>query len=134
MNRSTILFDGVCNLCNFIIYFIIQRDRKARYQYASLQSEKGKEIAAPFGLKVTDTPWTIILVEDGKCFVKSAAILRVFRHLGFPWMVFTLFLVLPRFLRDFGYDFVANNRYRWFGKMDACPLPKPEWRDRFIDQ
>jgi predicted DCC family thiol-disulfide oxidoreductase YuxK len=133
MERSTILFDGVCNLCNFVIYFIIQRDPKGRYQYASLQSDAGKKLVQPFGLPVTDTPWSIILVESGRCYIKSAAILRICRHLTFPWPLLSLFVVLPRFIRDFLYVFVANHRYRWFGRMDACPLPRPEWRDRFID-
>ncbi|PWA11805.1 thiol-disulfide oxidoreductase [Pueribacillus theae] len=126
-----ILFDGVCNLCNHSIQFIIKRDPNAVFKFASLQSDIGKELLKKHGLN-EDTD-SFVLIENNKSYIKSSAALRVCRKLKAPWNFFVLFFIVPRPVRDFIYDFIAKNRYRWFGKQESCMLPTPEIRKRFIE-
>ena len=122
------LFDGVCNLCNGFVQFILRRDRSGRFQFASLQSGTARQLLNG------DVPVeTVVLIEEGKTFVKSAAALRILRRLRFPWPLLYVFIVVPRGLRDIVYDWVARHRYGWFGKRDACMLPSPHWRGRFLE-
>ncbi len=127
-----VLFDGLCNLCNASVQWIIARDPKALHRFASLQSEPARRALqranAPAAL-----PDSIILIDAQGLHTKSTAALRIARRLGFPWSVAALALVLPKFLRDSLYDFIAARRYSWFGKRDACMIPTPELRKRFID-
>ena len=127
-DRSIVLFDGVCNLCNGLVQYILPRDRLGRFRFASLQSD------AAGRLLNGDVPAeTVVLIEEGKTFVKSTAALRIVRHLSLPWPILYAFIVVPRGLRDIVYDWVARHRYGWFGKRDACMLPSPHWRGRFLD-
>jgi predicted DCC family thiol-disulfide oxidoreductase YuxK len=126
--KSVVLFDGVCNLCNGLVRFLLARDRKGRFQFASLQSPAAHRLlgnSAPVE--------TIVLIEDGRTYVKSAAALGIARRLPFPWPLFYALIVIPRPLRDLVYDWVAAHRYRWFGKRDSCLLPTPELRNRFLE-
>jgi predicted DCC family thiol-disulfide oxidoreductase YuxK len=127
-----VLFDGLCNLCNASVQWIIARDPKALHRFASLQSEPARralqQANAPAPL-----PDSIILIDAQGIHTKSTAALRIARRLGFPWSVAALALVLPKFLRDSLYDFIAARRYRWFGKRDACMVPTPDLRQRFLD-
>jgi len=126
-----LLFDGVCNLCHGAVQFVIARDPHARFRFASLQSEVGRELVRRHGLP--DDVTTMILVEpDGRVSLRSTAALRVAVKLGGLWPLLGALLVVPRFLRDPVYELVARHRYRWFGKKDSCPLPDPALADRFL--
>lgn len=126
-----ILFDGVCNLCNSSVQFIIKRDKAAKFRYASLQSETGRKILEQFHLPV-DTFNSFVLYQDDKIYTRSTAALRVFSQLkGWKWVGALSYV--PRFIRDGVYNLVARNRYRWFGKKDVCMIPTPELKSRFLD-
>jgi predicted DCC family thiol-disulfide oxidoreductase YuxK len=129
---SLILFDGVCNLCNGFVQFVIERDPEGRFRFGALQSAAAQRI-----LDLHDTgtvlPDAIVLVEGGALFTASTAVLRVARGLVFPWPLAYAFIVVPRPLRDWVYGLIARRRYRWFGQRDSCMVPTPALRSRFID-
>jgi len=136
-----VLFDGVCNLCNAAVRFIIDRDSNGTMRFASLQSDVGQALVAQHAAQLDagslpspddDAPPTLLLVEDGRIYARSTAALRIARRLNGLWPVFGAFLAMPAFLRDPFYEFVANRRYRWFGKTDACRLPTKEEAGRFL--
>ena len=130
--HPVILFDGVCNLCNASVNFVIDRDPDGVFRFGALQSDA----AAPL-LAACDVPAdyldSIVLVEDGRCFTDSTAALRIARRLGGPLGWLGAFLAVPKPLRDVVYHWIARNRYRWFGKQDACRIPTPDLRARFLD-
>lgn len=129
--QPIVLFDGVCGLCNGAVKFIIRRDRNKRFLFAPLQSDIGQELLKRHGLP--QTSWqSLALIDNGQAFAKSAAVLRICRLLPGLWPVLYAGVALPSPIRDAIYDWVARNRYRWFGKQDACMMPYPEWRDRFL--
>jgi predicted DCC family thiol-disulfide oxidoreductase YuxK len=123
-----VLFDGVCNLCNGAVRFILARDPAARFQFASLQSEAARRL-----LGENAPEETIVLREGGKIYSQSTAALRIARELRFPWPLLYAFIVVPRPLRDAIYDWVARHRYQWFGKREVCMVPMPEVRGRFLE-
>lgn len=128
---TVILFDGVCNLCNGFVQFVIARDAQAYFQFASLQSPVGQELLAAHGVVIAATPESVVLVEGDRVFTHSEAVLRVLRQLpGWRWLY--VLRVLPRGLRDMAYRWVAHHRYRWFGREEACWLPTPALRTRFL--
>lgn len=127
-----ILFDGVCHLCAWSVQFIIKRDPQSIFRFTALQSESGKRIMRQHGLDETALN-SFILVEDGHAWSESNAALRVCKHLPWPWRWLPLFLLIPCVLRDPVYRFIARNRYRWFGKSEACMMPTPEMRARFLE-
>ena len=129
---SIVLFDGVCNLCNGAVQFIITRDRKRRYRYASLQSESGQALMREAGLPLEAID-TVILLEGGKTYARSDAALRLARGLGGLWPLFGIFYIVPKPLRDAVYNWVARNRYKWFGKRESCMVPTPELKSLFLD-
>ena len=114
---AIILFDGVCNLCNGAVQFVIKRDDKRQFLFASLQSEEGRNILKENNF-FTDGVYSFILVENGRIFDRSTAALRVAKRLRIPWKWLYIFIAVPKFIRDAVYDFIAKNRYRWFGKKD----------------
>ena len=126
-----ILFDGICNLCHGAVRFFIKRDPQQKLRFASLQSESGRFILKRHGLP-DDHLSSIVIVEGENFYLNSTAFLKACRHLRFPWPVVTVFLLIPRPIRDLIYKWIARNRYRWFGKKDACPLPDPADADRFL--
>lgn len=126
--QSVILFDGVCNLCNGAVTFIIDRDPEGHFAFAPLQSEVALELLG----KQAESLESIVLVENGVRYTESTAALRIARNLRGPWPLLYSFIVVPRALRDRVYRLVARNRYRWFGKRDSCRLPTPELRQRFL--
>jgi predicted DCC family thiol-disulfide oxidoreductase YuxK len=132
LNHPVILFDGVCNLCNSSVLFIIKRDPNSRFYFAALQSEFGYA-----QLKKFDWPGTemnsVLLIKDNQLYQKSNAALEIARHLNGLWPVLYIFKIIPSFVRDGLYTWVANNRYRWFGKKEACMIPTPELKSRFMD-
>ena len=128
---TVLLFDGVCNLCNGIVRFVIERDPHARITFAPLQSAAAAKLLAGLPGRV-DLPDSVVLVEDGALYVRSTAALRVARHLEFPWFLARVFLVVPSPVRDWIYEWVARHRYGWFGKRDTCMVPTADVRARFL--
>jgi predicted DCC family thiol-disulfide oxidoreductase YuxK len=128
---NLVLFDGVCNLCTASVRFIIQHDRKAIFRFASIQSEIGKEICRSQGLDPADVQ-TFLLISAGKILLRSDAAIAVASSFGGLWRLLRVFKLVPRVARDWIYSTVARNRYRWFGRTDACMIPSPEVRDRFV--
>lgn len=132
-NGPILLFDGVCNLCSSSVQFVLKRNKKGNIRFASLQSEFGQK-----ALKDSQLPSgyinSLVLLEAGKTYVKSDAALRLSKHLNGFWKVGSVFLIVPRFIRNAVYDLIAKYRYNWFGKVDVCWIPKPEWKGRFLDQ
>lgn len=130
-----VLFDGVCNFCNGTVRFIIERDPGAHFRFASLQSTKAREqlglIPLPFAAAANDLS-SIVLIQWGHAYFKTDAVLRIARLLSGGWSWLYLLLAVPRPIRDAFYDWFAANRYRWFGKLEECPLPSPEDRARFL--
>jgi predicted DCC family thiol-disulfide oxidoreductase YuxK len=126
-----LLFDGVCNLCNGAVRFVIGHDPEARLRLASIQSPPGQAILRWLGMP-TDRFDTMVLVEHGRAYTKSNAALRIARHFGAPWSWLAAFVMLPTGFRDWFYDNVAQNRYRWFGRTETCMVPTPELRKRFL--
>lgn len=129
---SLVLFDGVCHLCNGFVQFVIARDPAGRFQFGALQTPSARRV-----LDLHDTPDplpdTLVLVDQGRVFTRSTAVLRIARHLTFPWPLAYAFLAVPRPLRDWIYAIVARHRYQWFGKREHCMVPTPAIRARFID-
>ena len=133
-DKKLILFDGVCNLCNSSVLYVIKRDKKNQFMFAPLQSEVGKHIIAKFNID-TNTVDSIILYnpEKDKINYKSRAALKVSSQLGFPVNILSIFLIIPSFISNWVYDFIARNRYKWYGKKDACMIPTPELKSKFLE-
>ena len=129
MPRSVLLFDGVCTLCNGFVRFIMGRDSAGTFQFAPLQSRAAQRLLEDAAQPLPDS---FVLVEDGRLFKRSTAVLRVARGLGWPWSLAYAGIIVPRPLRDWLYDRIARNRYRWFGKSDVCMVPTPDVRARFL--
>lgn len=127
----TILFDGVCNFCNASINLIIDRDSKGIFKFAALQSEVGQELLKKNGLKTSDFD-SIVAIEGDKVYQKSDAALEIARRMDGIWKIFYVFKIIPAFFRNPVYDLVARNRYRFFGRTDACRIPTPELKARFL--
>lgn len=128
-----VLFDGICNLCESSVHFVIRRDRSSKFRFAALQSAAAREILANFNY-TDDNLSSVLLVADGKLYRKSRAALRIARHLDGAWpALYYLFVWVPTFVADPVYDFIGNRRYRWFGKKSECWVPDEDLRRRFID-
>ena len=132
MTGPIVLFDGVCKFCNASVNFLIDRDKAGRIHFAALQSGLGQGLLARFGLARHRLD-SIVLVEGRRYSTQSTAALRLTRYMDGLWPVLGIFLFIPAFLRDFGYEILARNRYRWFGQLDACRVPTPEIRERFLE-
>ncbi len=131
MDQPIVLFDGVCNLCNGAVQFIIRHDKNEKFLFASLQSEIGKRILSSNNLS-QDNLKTFLLIEDERVYTKSTAALRVIKQLNGVISILYTFNVIPKFIRDSIYDLVARNRYNWFGKKDECMKPTPQLKARFL--
>lgn len=129
VDGPVILFDGVCNLCNASVLFVLAHEDGARFRFASLQSTLGQELVRRHRV-IADS---IVLVEGGRAWVRSGAAVRVALGLRWPWRALAAFWIVPAPLRDLGYAVVARLRYRVFGKRDACMVPTPALRARFLD-
>lgn len=130
-SKKIILFDGVCNLCNGAVTFIIKRDEHDHFRYAALQSEVGRTLTDKYGIDTSKTD-SIILIEDDRCYTKSSAALRIARHLSGGYPLLYGFMIFPKFIRDRLYDVIARNRYQWFGKRESCMVPTPELKAKFL--
>lgn len=131
MEHPVVLFDGVCNLCNGVVNFLIDRDPDARLRFAALQSDAAQAILEQSGQP--NELDTLVFIDKGRASVRSTAVLRIVRHLPWYWQPLRVFWLVPRPLRDALYRLVARNRYRLFGKRDACRMPTPELKRRFMD-
>ena len=129
---AIIAFDGICNLCNGIVDFVISRDRKKTFRFLSLQSATGRQLLERANLPANRLT-TLVLIEQGRTYTKSTAALRIVRSLGGLWRLAGILLIIPPPLRDAVYDLVARKRYRWFGTRTTCRVPSAEERDRFLD-
>ena len=127
-----ILFDGVCNLCNGVVQFVIAKDKAAKFTFAFLQSPAGQAILTDFKLSTVEFD-TFVYIKDNKCYYKSRAALEVLKDLGGLWKLLYVFRLVPRILRDCVYDQISKHRYRWFGKRDSCMIPTPELKGRFLE-
>lgn len=130
-NFSIILFDGVCNFCNSSVNKIIRHDKKNRFKFTALQSETGKKLLAKHSIDSTKTD-SIILIENDSAFIKSTAILKISKHLSGIYPFAYGFIIIPTFIRNFVYDFIARNRYKWWGKKDSCMIPTQEVKAKFL--
>jgi len=126
-----LLFDGVCNLCDSTVQFVIKRDPHAQFRFASLQSEKGQQLIQQYG--IANDLNSFILIDQDRCYSKSSAALRVMKNIKGPWRLLYGLIIVPRPIRDAGYDLIAKNRYKWFGKKEQCMLPSPDIRERFLE-
>lgn len=128
---AVILFDGVCNLCNSAVQLIIRYDKKAYFSFTSLQGAYGQEFLKANNLNTEDYD-SFILFENGTMYTASTAALYVAKRMGFPWVLSYPLLMVPQFIRDAVYRWIAKNRYRWFGKKEQCMIPDPDVQNRFI--
>jgi predicted DCC family thiol-disulfide oxidoreductase YuxK len=129
--RSVILFDGVCNFCNASINFLMDRDPEGRFVFGALQSEEGRAMLRDLDL-ADDYIDSIVLIEDGKAWTASDAVLQISCHMSGLWPVLRWARILPKSLRDAVYNWIATHRYTWFGKRESCRVPTPEERSRFL--
>lgn len=128
---SIFLFDGLCNLCNGSVNFILKRDKVGKFKFASLQSEIGNKLYKQHNID-TNTVDSIILIKNGKVFIKSVAVFEILKDLPIGWRILRIGIILPKFIRDYLYDLIAKHRYRIFGKKDECPIPPKDIQDRFL--
>jgi predicted DCC family thiol-disulfide oxidoreductase YuxK len=128
---AIVLFDGVCNFCNASVNFVIERDKAGYFKFAPLQSEIGEELVAKHGIDTADTD-SVIVVENDRAYTYSSGALRIAKQLDGIWSWSYAFIVVPKPIRDFAYRLFAKHRYRLFGRQDACMMPTPEIRARFL--
>lgn len=126
-----VLFDGVCNLCNASVQWVLKRDRKGVFKFAALQSETGRALLRGFGLSPENFD-TVVLIDGNRAFTRSDAALEIAQRIGGVWSLSAVFMIIPRSIRNAVYDWVARNRYRWFGRRESCMIPGPEWKERFL--
>jgi len=132
-NKKIILFDGICNLCNDVVLKVIKYDKKNIFLFSSLQSKIGKEITDHLGIDISKID-SIILYEPGVSYdIKSTAALKILQDFSGIWNLFSILLLLPEGFRNLIYDYIAKNRYKWFGKKEKCMIPSSELKEKFLD-
>ena len=129
--NNLVLFDGVCNVCNASVQFILRHDQREVFSFAPIQSELGQKIFRAHGLDPADAQ-TFMVVTGGRVWLRSDAALEIARQFGGGWRLFGVFRIIPRAVRDWLYSLLARNRYRLFGRREACMIPTPEVRKRFL--
>lgn len=132
ISQPVILFDGVCNLCSGVVQFIIKRDKKGAFRFASLQSDFGNAILQKFHLPDNNFN-SFILYRNGRIYTKSTGALLVAKQLSGGWPLLFIFIIIPSFVRNSVYNIIASNRYKWFGKKAACWIPSPHFKEKFLD-
>lgn len=130
--QPIILFDGVCNFCNSAVNFTLKRNKKANIRFAPLQSETGQKLLQQYNLPVHDME-SFVFIDNGKAYQRSTAALKVCRYLRGLWPLSYGLIIVPKFIRDGIYNWIAKNRYKWFGRQESCMIPTPEIRARFLD-
>jgi len=130
-DKPIILFDGVCNFCNAIVNFIIKQDKKNVFLFCALQSDSGKKLLEEYKIdwKANDS---FVVIENKKAYQKSNAALKLYNKLPWYWKWIQIFWIFPKFIRDAVYNFIAKNRYKWFGKKEECMIPTKEVREKFL--
>jgi predicted DCC family thiol-disulfide oxidoreductase YuxK len=131
-SKYIVFFDGVCNLCNRAVQFMLKRDRKKRFLFGSLQGKTGQEYLHKYHLPA-DQFHSFMLIEGNVVYTRSTAVLRMLKHLGRGWQLLYVFIYIPQPIRDGVYTLIATNRYRLFGKKDNCRIPTAEEKERFLD-
>ncbi len=132
-HKKLVLFDGVCNLCNSSVQYVIKHDKKDKFMFAALQSKVGKQIIESHSIDTNKLDSILLYTPDKGIAHKSTAALKVASQLGFPTNLISIFLIVPAFIRNWVYDFIAKKRYKWYGKKEACMIPTPELRSKFFD-
>ena len=130
-DHKIILFDGVCNLCNNAVNYVIKRDKKDRFRFAAFQEEAGQRLIVKHNINTSKTD-SIVMIDGDKVYVRSTAALGIAKYLGGGYSLFYGFMIIPNFVRNWVYDYVARNRYKWYGKKDSCMIPTPELRSKFL--
>lgn len=130
--HPVILFDGVCKFCNYWVNFAIRRDKKKNLRFAALQNEAAQNLLKEFDMEAGSLS-SVILIDNGRVYTQSSAAFRMYKYLDGGWKLLHIFIVIPKFIRDFIYNIIARNRYKWFGKNDKCMVPTPELEERFLD-
>ena len=131
-DKQLILFDGVCNLCNNSVQYVIKRDKKNLFMFAPLQSETGKSIIETYAIDTANTDSILLYVPGKGIYTRSSAALRIASKLTFPTNVLTIFRIVPSFISNLVYNFIAKNRYKWYGKRAHCMIPTPQLKDKFL--
>ncbi len=132
-NKQLILFDGVCNLCNSSVQFVIKHDKKDKFLFTALQSNVGKKIIQEFNIDTSKTDSILLYSPDKGLSLRSTAALNIAKQLRFPINTLIIFIIIPNFIRNWIYDLIARNRYKWYGKMDDCMIPTPEIKAKFLE-
>jgi predicted DCC family thiol-disulfide oxidoreductase YuxK len=132
LHKPLIVFDGICHLCTGFVRFVTRWDRDALFQFLPAQSPRGEALYAGLGLKSGDWDSNLLVLED-RVYTELDAFIEISRRFGGPWRLIAILYVIPRALRDWVYNRIVRNRYRWFGKRDLCYLPTPELASRFLD-
>ncbi|TWO32953.1 thiol-disulfide oxidoreductase DCC family protein [Seonamhaeicola sediminis] len=132
-NKKLILFDGVCNLCNSSVQYVIKHDKNNVFLFTPLQSQVGQSIIKHYTIDTNRIDSILLYTPEQGITYKSTAALKIAKYLGFPRNLAVIFFIIPTFLRNWVYDFIAKNRYKWYGKKEACMIPTPELRSKFLD-
>ena len=131
-NKHIILFDGFCNLCNNSVNYIIRKEKGDSFRFAAIQSDIGQTLIDKYQIDTVKTDSIILIREDEQVYFKSSAVLRIAKDLKFPVNLASIFLIIPGFINNWVYDYVARNRYKWYGKREACMIPTPELKAKFL--
>lgn len=132
-NKKLILFDGVCNLCNASVQYVIKHDKKDLFMFTALQSDVGQNIIKEFNIDTKKTDSILLYTPEIGIDYKSTAALKIALQLGFPNNLMCAFFIIPPFIRDWVYDYIAKNRYKWYGKKETCIIPTPELKSKFLE-
>ncbi|UKM64199.1 DUF393 domain-containing protein [Flavobacteriaceae bacterium GSB9] len=132
-NKQLILFDGVCNLCNSSVQYVIKHDKNNMFLFTALQGDVGQKIIEHYNIDTSKTDSILLYNPEKGIDYKSTAALKIALKLGFPRNLIGVFFIVPRFIRNWVYDFIARNRYKWYGKQESCMIPTPELKNRFLD-
>jgi predicted DCC family thiol-disulfide oxidoreductase YuxK len=130
-DHPVILFDGVCNFCNYWVNFAIKRDKKKQLRFTALQGDTAARLLPRYFIHPTSLS-SVIFIDKGKAWTQSSAAIRICKHLDGGWKLFYVLIIIPKFLRDFFYNIVARNRYKWFGKKESCMIPAPGLKESFL--
>ncbi len=132
-NKKIILFDGVCNLCNSSVQYVIKHDKEGIFMFAALQNEVGQQIIKKYDIDTKKTDSILLYTPKEGISYKSTAALKIACHLDFPNNILSVFLIVPAFIRNWVYDYIAKNRYKWYGKKESCMIPTPELKSKFLE-
>jgi predicted DCC family thiol-disulfide oxidoreductase YuxK len=131
-DKKLILFDGVCNLCNTSVQYVIKHDKKNSFMFTALQSDIGQQIIKDYNIDTSKTDSILLYTPQTGVVSKSTAALKIAQNLGFPQNVMSIFFIVPPFIRNGVYDYIAKNRYKWYGKKESCMIPTPELKSKFL--